>query len=58
MQEKKTIKLFIIKISYGTWSFEYNMAACHPCSAISKAISVWGERMRVSARPASLKRKS
>lgn len=53
---KKEIKVFTVRVSYGTWFYEYKMGACDGCSAVSKALSVWGERMRVSARP--FKRKS
>ena len=48
----KNIKLFNVRVSYGSWFYDYKMAACSSCGAIIKAMDTYGEKVRVSARPA------
>lgn len=48
----KNIKLFNVQVSYGSWTHSYKMAACSSCGAIIKAMDVYGDKVRISARPA------
>ena len=46
------MKVYQVQVSYGKWNHSYRMVACSSCGAILKAMGTYGERVRISAKPA------